>query len=216
MVDQRMIGFVHFQHVVSLATLIYSLYQCNPTIQQEFEVVWSSALAVLSVGSAWYMRDPSATRGLVVHAHYVAEYANYMAFTLLEWKRKDLPMVAHHAMTLMSLALSDVTRADRAMVMFLLVMNASTPCLSLAKLYKDRNHPRKAVAFAWFALTFFVCRVCAFPVLVHIHLAPPVMQGVPSVYVHAGRSLMHIVYMMQLYWFAHIVRILRSARVTPA
>ncbi|EFJ50996.1 hypothetical protein VOLCADRAFT_103628 [Volvox carteri f. nagariensis] len=131
----------------------------------------------------------------------------------------NLQMHLHHASTISLLLISFTLNLYRSGVLVLCLLNLSNPFLHVAKALHYLEASADTVTFLLFAVVFFFSRVVAYPAVVlratlleswQVH--PPFLDPNQHLPVYlAANALLLLLMVMQLQWFAGIVRLLTKA-----
>lgn len=151
---------------------------------------------------------------------YAARYLQNIVSVLIEHKRKDfLEMQIHHITTALIVAISYVYGWYRIGAIIMLLLDPADVPLQAAKLSKYIGEGRcPGVKSNWwqfwadrlfetFALTFFVTRLVLYPYVVwsaHFESRQFFPHGGPEI---ACLVLLNILLVLQVYWFALIMRV---------
>lgn len=139
-----------------------------------------------------------------------AEVGYYLSYTVIEMWNKDYAMISHHLIASGMLLGAYMFNYYHFMTAFLFIFTISNVPLAVAKAQKH-IYGGGQIAFAVFAVMFFVFRICLVPWLIKCTLIDGWYAADCLPYMSMN-SLILSLYGMQWYWFGKIVSILMKAK----
>jgi hypothetical protein len=138
------------------------------------------------------------------------EIGYYIGDMLYELQYKNWATVIHHILASTSIAMGHIYGFNNFMVCALFMFTTTNPLLAFSKYhYSLGNLSLAKTSFVYFSIMFFVCRILGMSIILKWSIIDAYnrVDNIPYTIINC---LLLTLYGLQLFWFKHILRIVKS------